>query len=631
MRIRVPAIAKVLLLSFIFSACFLSASYGQLLQLVKDINTTSFSNSFPHDFNIANNKLFFIATGNSGSSGLWLTDGTEAGTIMLSPSSPLNSLGDIIAYNGKIYFSWNDGINGYELWVSDGTVAGTTIFKDCYPGANGSYPRNFTVANNKLFFMGDNVDGDRRLFASDGTPAGTVVVRNNYIDILNGTSDFPVLGTDVYFRGDDGTGSGYGLWKSDGTLVGTVLVKANGMIPGTTGCNYAVLNNRLYFSGFDYVNGSELWSTDGTTAGTNMVLNLHTDAGAVLYGGDPQNLIVYNSLLYFTGVDDTHGPELFVTDGSAPGTHIVKDIVPGSDGGLPYQSVVFNGLLYFTCAGTPALWKSDGTEAGTQQVQTGINFARIAAVWNNKMYLVPSFSDDMLWESDGTTGGTRPIHLQNTNNPVTSLASDMKYKEFNGALYLCASNSDVTVGFELARLTTGALPLHLLSFTGDLQNSNDVLQWTTADEVNTDRFTVQQSLDGAIFTTIASVTAAGNKAGKSTYNYTQPATRNAGGYYRLQMIDKDGKFTYSPVIKLKRTAGRGLSAVYNVTTKQVVINNYEQAKCNWRLLSLNGSCIKQGGSGNALININATGLTAGMYILSYSTGTTTASTRVVVF
>ena len=91
------------------------SSRAQTLQLVKDINQTSFlSSSFPFDFNVVNGKLFFIAADNSGTYGLWITDGTTAGTIKLTPSTgPLNSLADIIAFNGKVYFSYDDGVHGY--------------------------------------------------------------------------------------------------------------------------------------------------------------------------------------------------------------------------------------------------------------------------------------------------------------------------------------------------------------------------------------------------------------------------------------------------------------------------------------------------------------------------------------
>src|SRR6185436_8698757 len=174
-------------------------SFAQFIKNVKELNTTGTSNSYPFDFTVLDTKLFFIAAGNSGTYSLWVIDGTDASTTMISPSTgPLSNIRDIIAYNNKIYFAYDDGINGMELWVSDGTAGGTTLFKDLYPGSTGSYPEAFTLANNKLFFMGSSVDGERRLYVSDGTPAGTIVIRNNYIRLFNGLLDFAVVNNDIY-------------------------------------------------------------------------------------------------------------------------------------------------------------------------------------------------------------------------------------------------------------------------------------------------------------------------------------------------------------------------------------------------------------------------------------------------
>ena len=461
-------IKNLLLSSFLF-VLIIPVSYAQVIQNVKEINTSS-TGSYPTDFTIANNKLFFPAIGNSGTYGLWVTEGTDATTQMLSPAAGSLNVPEIIAYHNKIYFSFNDGINGYELWVSDGTAIGTMLFKDLYAGSTGSFPHAFTVANDKLFFIGNSVEAERRLYVSDGTVSGTVVLKNNYINLFNGFTDFAVLNNDIYFTGDNGTGSGYGLWKSDGTNAGTELLKPELQSP--TGGNYAVLNNKLYFSGFDYTNGSELWVTDGTTIGTHIVINLSADAGGVLYSGAPNNLQVYKDKIYFTGKDDLHGAELFATDGTAAGTQLVKDMVPGIEGGQPSKSIIYNGLLYFSCLNGVAagLWKSDGTSAGTVLVKSGggndpwLNDLRFAPVWDNKLYFVLANNPYyLLWQTDGTAGGTKPIQMQNTVNPVSSLNDEFKFAEYNSELYFSGSCTTITAGYELCKLTASALSVPLPS------------------------------------------------------------------------------------------------------------------------------------------------------------------------
>jgi ELWxxDGT repeat protein len=135
---------------FDLACIFIAFNRTQNIVNVKDINVNG-TGSYPFDFTLANNKLFFLAQDDISGYSLWITRGNGSNTKKLSPANPGITIADIIAYNNKIYFSYDDGIHGYELWVSDGTVAGTMLFKDLYPGSTGSYPQAFTVANINFF------------------------------------------------------------------------------------------------------------------------------------------------------------------------------------------------------------------------------------------------------------------------------------------------------------------------------------------------------------------------------------------------------------------------------------------------------------------------------------------------
>ncbi|MBC7936604.1 MAG: hypothetical protein H7Y86_14735 [Rhizobacter sp.] len=443
---------------------------AQTLELVKEIST-GFGSSNPYNFTVAANKLFFVAKDDANQFKLYVTEGTNATTLLLGPAAGLNgSINNLVAYNNKLFFSCNDGANGQELWTSDGTATGTVLFKDLYPGATGSFPSAFTLANGKLFFMGNGIDGERRLYVSDGTAAGTIIIRNNYINLFNGFNNFAVMNNEIYFTGDGAPNFPYGLWKSDGTLGGTVLVKAGGLIPGTAGSNYAVLNNKMYFSGFDYTNGSELWVTDGTGPGTHMVINMRADAGGVLNSGAPMAMTVYNSKIYFSAADDTHGQELFVTDGTAAGTTLVKDMWPGPDNSLPYQMVIHNGLLYLLNNYNREMWKSDGTTAGTQLVATAPESARFGAVWNNKIYII-SNTNQYLWQSDGVSATIGYATATNTAALIGIYATDAGLTAYNSALYFGGNNTVISQSTEPLKLVAASMVTNYI-FTGNGNWSN---------------------------------------------------------------------------------------------------------------------------------------------------------------
>lgn len=596
--------------------------HSQDIVNVKDINTAG--SSYPHDLIISNDKLFFIAQDASNYKSLWVTLGSDATTTNVGPFGGVsNSLQELQNYNNKIYFAYNDGVNGQEPWVSDGTTAGTIILKDIYPGSTSSDPQNFTVANNTLFFLANNTNGTHRLYASDGTAANTIVIKDNIVAGFNGERSLAVLNDMVYFNSDDGSGSGFGLWKSDGTLAGTTLVQAGDNVANFKG-NSPVLNNKMYFDAYDNVHGDELWVTDGTNAGTHIVKDINTSGS-----GEPENFSVYHNKIYFSANDGINGEELWVTDGSAAGTQIVKDILPGASGSQPRSMTVYNDTLYFICWATQQLWKTDGTDANTQLVKGSFTGTIFSATWNNKIYMF-SAPDFTTFQSDGTTTGTTSMKADNTTFPITHYAqygSDDYDLEYHNELYFQASVFGITTGFELVKLTNGALPLHLISFTGEVLNDNDILKWVTANEINTASFIIEESLDGSVFTNAGVIAAKINSVYNNEYNYTQKSAFNIGGFYRLKMVDKDGAYTYSPVIKLKRESTSILKATYHAADNSILIKNQTHASCNWQIFSINGNLIKQGASINSIINIPVPNISRGIYIVLCKANDVTISVK----
>lgn len=110
------------------------------------------------------------------------------------------------------------------------------------------------------------------------------------------------------------------------------------------------------------------------------------------------------------------------------------------------------------------------------------------------------------------------------------------------------------------------LPLRLLSFAAVENNCINTLNWSTADEVNTHHFDIEYSTDAVRFNSIANLPAQGNGSGK-TYSYKLNGT-GVNGYYRLKMVDIDGKFTYSSVLSVRTACGE--KAFFNVYPNPVM-------------------------------------------------------------
>jgi ELWxxDGT repeat protein len=77
-----------------------------------------------------------------------------------------------------LFFTAFDGTNGRELWVSDGTDPGTVLVEDIRPGAFGSDPRHLTPLGDIVLFTADDGVSGAELWKSDGTAAGTAMVKD---------------------------------------------------------------------------------------------------------------------------------------------------------------------------------------------------------------------------------------------------------------------------------------------------------------------------------------------------------------------------------------------------------------------------------------------------------------------
>ena len=191
--------------------------------------------------------------------------------------------------DGTLFFEADDGVHGDELWMSDGTKAGTVMVTDIKRGTfydsyyqatfpSSSNPSYLTAAGGKLYFTAkDGVHGDE-LWMSDGTGAGTVLVKDINRDVRRGSGPYSLIaaGGRVYFTAIDGN-HGRELWTSDGTKAGTVLVKDTSPCSNQSGPDsLARVGTTLFFAASDSTNGTELWKSDGTRSGTVMVKDINT-------------------------------------------------------------------------------------------------------------------------------------------------------------------------------------------------------------------------------------------------------------------------------------------------------------------------------------------------------------------
>lgn len=265
------------------------------------------------------------------------------------------------------------------------------------------------------FFLNEGVRVS--LWTSDGTSANTTQIAAFDNVITFEENDAAVMGRTLFFVAST-SAAGFELWKSDGTAAGTQLVKD--IQPGPLDSypsQLTVVGNTLYFKADDGsspgAHGIELWKSDGVPngLGTQLVADILPGTGS----SDPDSLTVMGgSKLFFTATSGG-GKEIWTLDGA--GLRIFASDAWLGNGHMPPQELTAVGdTLFFHMSNTEhgdELWKSDGTAGGTQivrELQAGGGNAspeKLTAVGGTLFFMAnDGLSGRELWKTDGTSAGT---------------------------------------------------------------------------------------------------------------------------------------------------------------------------------------------------------------------------------
>ena len=170
--------------------------------------------------------------------------------------------------------------------------------------------------------------------------------------------------------------------------------------------NSYTVNNQMYFY-FDHEKyGAELWRTNGTEVGTQLV----KDISPGIYSSNPRFIGSFDNTLLFNASIRDSGSFLFTTTGSASGTNPLLD----KDGNPVFQAsdpVMVNDVLYFYSIGD--LYRTQGTPESTYRLVDfqvhNINYIRgLVAVADLFFFMAYNHESGYEpWVSDGTTNGTR--------------------------------------------------------------------------------------------------------------------------------------------------------------------------------------------------------------------------------
>lgn len=194
----------------------------------------------------------------------------------------------------------------------------------------------------------------------------------------------------------------------------------------------------------------------------------------------------------------------------------------------------------------------------------------------------------------------------------------------NNAATQGASRFSILIGTGLS-----ALPVKLNNFTANQQGKSSKLVWTTAAELNSKAFIIERSTDAVNYEAIGVIDAKGNSAVKNAYQYNDLApVMSENNYYRLKMVDKNGKYEYSniQIVSFMDNAQMNVSIATSVfpipasTFVTFTIGNEINSEIDYKLYDITGNLINEAvnlapGANNELkVNLDPS-LKSGFYII----------------
>lgn len=294
--------------------------------MVKDINMNG--DSYPSFFIAQGGFVLFSAVDENGSA-LWRSAGDASNTgIVFADFSPVGSL-PILMQDVAYYNAYNNDAGGYALFKASASLDfAEAVFPPSAGGPNGCY--GLIAADTLVYFIASSGDSGTEPWGTDGYPWATIPIDVRPGDVSSYPSTLLAINDVLYLGANDGT-NGPGLYRRRPGYAVEFLssvrpMYATGQLP-----HYMTsLNGDPIYFGSDPATGVELFRYDVLNDTVNLVMDINP---GVLDGvNGTSDIVVYNGRLYFLGHANGTGNELWTSDGTAAGTHIVQDMnVGGSD------------------------------------------------------------------------------------------------------------------------------------------------------------------------------------------------------------------------------------------------------------------------------------------------------------
>ena len=529
------------------------------------------------------------------------------------------------------------------LYTSSTTVSGTaTAGATVYLWVNGQQITTATATGGNYSFsslkfnLGDVVDVRAITSGNCMSAAATLTVTcyTNPPLITADNNNQITAGQAISGSSSEAAGTTIQVYNSSNTLLATTTVQANGTWStgnaGTTPSAYNAVAGTTYYANAQ--NGS---CSVSSNTGNVSAVTATSAARCGTISGTPLNssaTIVSGTL---TGSFTTTAVNLYLDDvliGSATTNNT-------SWGPITVNSTV-NNTLYAN-----GVLKIGVQESGKQEVICTSSATTISCSPTPvaPVYTPTSSSINLNQSITYTVSNAVSGYFYGIADAVTGKAyASGKWATSNGNLSITTNTftssgtyniiikstaiSGVTVcsaaGAAASINVSGSLPLTLVSFTGQWKNDKVLLSWITESELNVSHFEIERSVTGNNFSKIGTEKAIGSNTLRQDYSFVDDVQNAPVIYYRLRMVDEDGRSKYSQVVVLKSNNHHAIGISPNPFTNKINIDYDSKSNSGLEvtILDLNGKTLRinsyaiSTGLNHLTIN-NTEPLASGVYFL----------------
>lgn len=202
-------------------------------------------------------------------------------------------------------------------------------------------------------------------------------------------------------------------------------------------------------------------------------------------------------------------------------------------------------------------------------------------------------------------GYSNSFTLQNLQPGTTYYLAAYELNGYTSPVYLSTSPATTSV-------SSNSLPVQIASFSGVVKGKNVELRLRTASESNTYYAEVERSVNGQVFIPIGQIMLAGNSMVTKEYFFIDTPGEKGKQYYRLKMVDRDGKTAYSNIVSLSVAAFNEIKLAANPVRGFITVEGL-QAPEKTIVLNPEGRQVYSGTLSPSSKTINSSGWQPGVY------------------